>query len=148
MDRPFILLVHGAFHNDSCWGSVRDELREHSYQTGTVSLPSVGFNPSVKSHHEDTAVIRKELERLIITEHKQVVLVMHSYSGVPGSESVKGLEKAGGDIGGVIHCVYLTAFLVPNGVSLLSFLQGRLPDAVAWDVCIRHSPRFYLYVLL
>lgn len=35
------------------------------------------------------------MERLVVSAGKEVVLVMHSYGGIIGSEAVNGLEKPG-----------------------------------------------------
>ncbi len=147
MVKPALAFVSGAFHSASCWDKVRSSLEKHSYHTVSISLPSVGAGSTVTSHHEDTAAIHKVLSRLIVEERKDVVLVMHSYGGVPGSEAVRGLEKSvreqeTAEACGVIHCVYITAFLVPTGASFLGLLGGNLPDAVIRDVraMMRSSP--------
>ena len=102
-DKPTIVLVHGAWHDPSCWDATGEELSKHSYPSVAVKLPSVGSTPPVTSHHEDTAAVRKELERLIVPEGKEVGVVMHSYGGIVGSEAVNGLEKAARkEKGGVI----------------------------------------------
>lgn len=134
-EKPTIVLVHGAWHNPSCWDEVRKHLEEHSYPTVAVHLPSAGRNPPVTSHLEDTAVVRKELERLIVSEGKEVILVMHSYGGVAGSGAVSGLEKAGReDKGGVTQCIFITAFLVPKGSSLLGMFDNQFPPYLEVDV--------------
>ena len=92
----------------------------------TVQLSSSGT--PVASHLEDTAVVRKALEPLIVLEDKCVILVMHSYGGVAGTNAVSGLEATTrmqkGKNGGVIHCLFLSAFLVPKGSSLM----GMFPE--------------------
>ncbi len=120
-EKPTVLLVHGAWHNASCWDPVRAELKKLSYPTEAVQLKSSGN--SVTTHLEDTAVIRKALESLIVIEGKTVVLVMHSYGGIAGTNSVQGLEAAArqekGEKGGIIHCLFVAAFLVPKGKCLI-----------------------------
>ena len=141
MTKPTVIFVPGAFHPASCWDNVRSSLTRYSFETVAISLPGVGAGSKVTSHHEDTAAIRKVLSQLIVEEQKDVVLVMHSYGGVPGSEAVRGLEKSirGKETPGacgVIHCVYLSGFLVPTGASFLGLLGGTLPDSVIRDVSV------------
>lgn len=111
--KPTILLIHGAWHTPATWNPLRSALDSSSYPT----LPS--SNSLVSSHHNDIAIIRHELERLILSESKQVILVCHSYGGMVGSGAVTGLEayrrKAEEKKGGVVHCLFLCAFLVPIG---------------------------------
>ena len=128
LEKPTILLVHGAWHEPSCWDATRRQLDKYSYASVAVSLPSAGRTPPVASHHEDTAVVKKELERLVVLEGKEVVIVMHSYGGVVGSEAVAGFEKVGRkEKGGVIHAFFIAAFLVPKGSSLLGMFDNQLP---------------------
>lgn len=126
-EKPAVLLVHGAWHTASCWDPLRAELKKLSYPTEAVQLKSSGS--AVTSHLEDTAIVRKVLEALIMSGGKSVILVMHSYGGVAGTNAVHGLEAAArqekGEKGGIIHCLFVAAFLVPRGSSLI----GIFPEA-------------------
>ena len=126
--KPTIVLVHGAWHDVSCWDGIREQLSALSYPTAAVALVSPGSKPAVKSHLEDVAVVRKELERLIHGDGEDVVLVMHSYGGMAGAGAVEGLEKvrrnAEGQKGGVVDAIFIAAFLVDKGQSLL----GQFPQ--------------------
>lgn len=126
-EKPTVLLVHGAWHTASCWDVTRAELKKLSYPTEVVQLKSSGN--AVSTHLEDTAIIRNALEALIVSDAKKVILVMHSYGGIPGTNAVHGLEAAArqdkGEEGGIIHCLFVAAFLVPKGKSLL----GMFPEA-------------------
>ncbi|KAF4304466.1 hypothetical protein GTA08_BOTSDO07511 [Botryosphaeria dothidea] len=70
---------------------------------------------------DDAQHIRKANEALL-KQGKDVVLVMHSYGGIPGTESVEGLLKtereAAGKAGGIIRLVYLTALAPEVGRSI------------------------------
>ena len=126
-EKPTVLLVHGAWHNASCWDPIRAELKKISYPTEAVQLKSPGN--SVTTHLEDTDIVRKALESLIVSEGKTVILVMHSYGGVAGTNAVQGLEAAAreknGQKGGIINCLFVAAFLVPKGKSLI----GMFPES-------------------
>lgn len=133
-EKPTIVFVHGAWHNSSCWNSVRKTLEGYSYPTVAVDLPSVGRKPPVTSHLEDTAIVRNELERLILVEGREVILVMHSYGGIAGGGAVSGLEKAARqDKGGVTQCIFIAAFLVPKGSSLLGMFDNKFPPYLEVD---------------
>ena len=132
--KPTILFVHGAWHNASCWDATREELHKLSYSTHAVQLKSAGN--TVVSHREDTTIIRDALESLT-SEEKHVVLVMHSYGGKADTNVVSGLELAAreqrGQKGGIMHCVFLAAFLIPKGKSLVDKYPGR-PAYIGLDV--------------
>lgn len=65
---------------------------------------------------------------------------MHSYAGVPGTESVKGFARkdlaAQGKKGGVVGLVYLSSFIVPAGASVATLLPGGLDSFMTIEVCI------------
>lgn len=121
--RPTLVFVHGAWHDPSCFDLVRSQLTQYSYPSTAISLPSTGASdPSKQTHLEDVAEIRKTLEQLIGRGGKEVVLVAHSYGGVPGSGSVEGFDKiareSNGESGGVIACVFIAAALPLKGNSI------------------------------
>ena len=62
---------------------------------------------------------------------------MHSYGGVAGTNAVNGLERdyrtEKGEKGGIIHCLFTAAFLVPKGMSLIGMFPER-PPYLAPDV--------------
>ena len=128
-EKPTVLLVHGAWHNASCWDSIRAELKTLNYPTDALQLKSSG--DFVTTHLEDTAIIRTALASLIVSERKKVILVMHSYGGIPGTNAVHGLEAAArqekGEKGGIIHCLFIAAFLVPKGKSLIAMFPEAPP---------------------
>ncbi|CAG8951246.1 hypothetical protein HYFRA_00007994 [Hymenoscyphus fraxineus] len=83
-----------------------------------VALPSVGATPPHTDFKEDVAAIRKCLTGLI-SDYKDIVLVVHSYSGLPGGEAPIGLGKiereAKGLKGGVIRYVVINKLATPAG---------------------------------
>ena len=128
----------GAWHNSKCWDGVASNMKEFAYQTEAVQLPSSGN--LVASHLDDTAVVRKALEVLIISEQKPVILVMHSYGGVAGATAVSGLEATKrherGESGGIIHCLFVSAFLIPRGKTLVEMYPDPPPQMIPDVSCI------------
>lgn len=63
---------------------------------------------------------------------------MHSYSAIPGTECVKGFARrdlsSQGKNGGVVSLIYLSAFIVPAGASIESFLPGGFDSFMTMDV--------------
>ena len=66
-------------------------------------------------------------------------MIAHSYGGIPAAGAVYGLSKTtrrqDGKKGGVIGLIYVSAFVVPKGRSLVEFLGGKhapylIPDQV------------------
>lgn len=134
-DKPTIVLIHGAWHGSDCWDAVTSQLNEYQYPFHTPKLLSSGGELST-TVAEDAAHIQKSISKLVAAG-KELILVMHSYGGIAGTESAKGLLKkdrqAEGKLGGIISLVYVTAFLIPPASSLASFL-GDMPPWVVFDV--------------
>ncbi|KAL3443878.1 Alpha/beta hydrolase fold-1 [Aspergillus insuetus] len=119
MSQPTIVFVPGAFHTPEYYNPVRALLEAKGYGTEAVSLPSVG-NTSASPMTDDVTAIRAVTSRLADEGH-QVVLVMHSYGGIPGTESAKelgcGLRRKAGKTGGIVALVYLAAYFLKKGMS-------------------------------
>ncbi|EJU03157.1 alpha/beta-hydrolase [Dacryopinax primogenitus] len=122
--RPTIVLVPGAWHTSLVWASLISLLSAAGYPCVTLDLPSVGGR--VTSMQEDTDAVHVLLSRLV-RAGKDVVVVMHSYGGLPGAAAVKGLGKVDQRQGGVIQLVFLGSFLLDKGIAALDLLKGTLP---------------------
>ena len=148
-EKPTVLFVHGAWHNASCWDATRTELKKLSYPTEAVQLKSSGN--AVTTHLEDTTIIRNALESLIVLGGKAVILVMHSYGGVAGTNAVHGLEAATrreeDEKGGIIHCLFIAAFLVPKGKSLVEMFDEP-PSYLYPDVSFRNIAYLHRKLIL
>ena len=84
----------------------------------TVDLPSVCAVPAIYDFTEDVEAIRSCAARLA-EAGEEIVVVLHSYAGLPGGEALHGLGKAErekqGRKGGVIRIVYIMSWIVPEG---------------------------------
>ncbi|KAJ6544128.1 hypothetical protein B0H19DRAFT_1238657 [Mycena capillaripes] len=93
-----------------------------------IAHPTIGPLASTAPPNADAANLRRVLERLINDEQKEVVLFCHSYGGIPGSQSVNGLERSkrekAAQKGGILKVFYLSAVLPREGESLLQTLTA------------------------
>lgn len=119
MSKPTIVLVPGAWHKPEIYSSVTSDLDAHDYPTVSLPLPSAGAMPPNMTFDEDVRAIRDVLTTLVELDEKEVILVVHSYTGMPGAEAPKGLGKKErqekGLNGGVIRLVFIMAFAMPEG---------------------------------
>ncbi|MFI6095271.1 alpha/beta fold hydrolase [Lentzea sp. NPDC051213] len=116
-ERPALLLVHGAWHGPWCWEPLKALLENDGWRVGTVDLPSVA--PATAPRHgmyDDASAVRAAIEEI----GGPVVVVAHSYGGIPVTEGAAGLP-------GVEHLVYVAAFQIDVGDSLLSTIGGTPP---------------------
>lgn len=143
-EKPTILLIPGAWHKASSFEPVAAILRSQGYHVETTTLLSAG-GPTSATVADDAEDIRQKNLNDLVAQGKEVVVVMHSYGGIPGTESVKGLARkdraARNEKGGVIALVYIAAFLIPAGQSVESFMPGGLDPAMTIDVSDSSLPK-------
>ena len=69
---------------------------------------------------------------------REVIVVSHSYSGLPVSSALDGLgrieREKNGMAGGVIKIIYLAAFLGKKGQSVMQVFGGQSPPWLKYDV--------------
>lgn len=84
--------------------------------------------------YDDAALIASEVEKFA-DQGKDVVILAHSYGGVPMTESVKGLSKkeraAAGKKGGIVRLGYMTALVPEVGLALSTMLEDANSSYVA-----------------
>ncbi|KAI9167925.1 Vegetative incompatibility protein [Paramyrothecium foliicola] len=85
-----------------------------------------------KTYRDDVSAIHKAIEPSL-TAGKEIVLVCHSYGGIPASASAEGYQvherKEKGLTGGIKHIVYMAAAALPTrGLSLFDTFGGSYPD--------------------
>lgn len=136
-EKPVILLIPGAWHQAQTFDPVVSILQAQGYRAEAMKLLSAGGPPSTNLA-DDAEHIRQTSLNHLIAQGKEVVVVMHSYSGLPGTESVKGLLRtdlaAQGKNGGVVALVYITAFLLKAGESVQSIMPDGLDPVMTFDV--------------
>ncbi|RYC79409.1 hypothetical protein BFJ63_vAg17710 [Fusarium oxysporum f. sp. narcissi] len=132
---PVILFTPGAWHGPWAFDEIRKDLSSRGLSTLAVTLPSVGTKNVNVGVAEDTAAVRAEIQKLV-SKGRKVIVVAHSYGGVPSSNAVQGLNikdrSASGQKGGVVMVVYMTAFAIPTGTSLKEAAGGIYPSW--WNV--------------
>jgi hypothetical protein len=155
MSKPSILFIPGSYTLLSVFQPLFDAISKEGYEIIGIHLPTVGSSSRqgrdgpAPSMYDDAAVIAQEAENLA-DQGKDVILMGHSYAGVPMSQSVKSLgkeqRKAQSKPGGIVRLAYI-ACLVPaignSAESLLSRFPSQKRPLVSIDVSflmITHSP--------
>jgi pimeloyl-ACP methyl ester carboxylesterase len=113
-DRPNIILVHGAWADGSCWGSVIERLQAEGFQVRAPQFP-------LSSLADDVARLRQVLD----FQDGPTVVVGHSYGG-------QIMTALGSDAPNAVGLVYIAAFGLDEGESLGALLsQGPVTPALA-----------------
>lgn len=121
MSLPIIVIVPAACHTPAHYQPLASALQSAEFTVAVVPLPSVGASPGLKNFDEDAAVIQKVVASFV-NDGIEVVMLLHSYGGLPGSAAMKGLgakERAiNGKEGGVRRLVYVSSYLLEEGEAL------------------------------
>lgn len=110
------MLVHGAWHSGRDWAALTPYLTERGFTVHTIDLPSSGRDEHLGDLHADAAALRAAVGEI----DAPVTVVGHSYGGMVVTEASAGLAN-------VDQLIYLAAFLLPEGVSLLEAVGGTAP---------------------
>jgi pimeloyl-ACP methyl ester carboxylesterase len=112
-NRPALALVHGAYHGAWCWDRLIAELTKHGWPVSAVhDLPSTRGNSNA-GMYDDARAVREHLARF----GEPVVVLAHSYGGLPVTE-------AAADVPNVQQLIYLIAYMLEEGESLVSPAGG------------------------
>ncbi|KAJ6594202.1 Alpha/beta hydrolase fold-1 [Mycena capillaripes] len=122
------VFVPGVLHTAAHAQTLIESLHAKGHPVEIIAHPTIGPLASTAPPNADAANLRSVLERLINDEQKDIILFCHSYGGVPGSQSVNGLERKArakaGQKGGILKVIYLTAVLQREGESLIQTMAG------------------------
>ncbi|CAD6445118.1 439899bb-e233-4b6e-9a4d-e8f03737a0c9 [Sclerotinia trifoliorum] len=101
-----------------------------------VMLPSKGSSKNVTIEDDAKYVREQILLPVLDIEEGDVILIMHSYSGIPGSAAALGLGKAeraaAGKKTSVLGQIYIASLLIKggDGGDIIAALGGKLPPHI------------------
>jgi pimeloyl-ACP methyl ester carboxylesterase len=127
--KPKIVLVPGAWITPAFYDRLQSCLSERGLDSVAVQHQSTGAEPPIKTLEDDVSQLRGTLEQLC-DAGSDVIVAAHSYGGVVSSGAVLGLDKttrqSQGKSGGVVMIVYMVAFVLQKGDSLIGATGGQL----------------------
>ncbi|KAF2094400.1 alpha/beta-hydrolase [Rhizodiscina lignyota] len=128
--KPTIVIVPGSFSPALFYELFITQLNDAGYpDVHFVEYPSIGRKDPAPAATmlDDAAAIHKAVESLA-DEGRDILLIAHSYGGIPASESIRGLAKsqreADGKNGGIIRVLYATAIVPAVGESSSDIMSG------------------------
>ena len=149
MSKPSIILIPASFALPELYDPIVDAVAANGYEIQALHLPTVGLKTGPRegappSMYEDATFIATEVEKLS-DEGKDVILIAHSYGGIPATESTKGLGKEerekDGKKGGVVALAYITAVVPAVGDSAMGVLASVPPESqLELPIDVRFSP--------
>ncbi|CAJ2502756.1 Uu.00g101500.m01.CDS01 [Anthostomella pinea] len=128
MQKPIILLAHGAWHPPTLYASLKEAVQARGYELLVPELATMGPEKTSISWAADVTMLLETAEPLF-DQGKSVVLVGHSYGGISACIATRGHgmdeRRAVGKRGGFCHLAFLCAFAMPaKGMSVFSVSGG------------------------
>ena len=125
-----IVLVHGAWHGAWCFSALQHALDERGVASYAIDLPGHGSStlPLGDLYGDATHVID-----VLTALPTPPVLVGHSYGGAVITEVAARHPH-------LVHLVYLAAFALDEGESVIGFLVGQPRVDVALNAAIQPGP--------
>lgn len=136
--KPTFVLVPGAWHRPEYFTQIRAYLSDQGYPSVAVATPTVGSDPPATTMDVDTDAVEAAV-RKVMDGGDDVVLLMHSYGGGPGSvaagriaeEAAAAAGVAGDGKGRIKRLVYVAAFVPIEGQPLgnpAAVIPGFVPE--------------------
>ncbi|KAK1145509.1 hypothetical protein N8T08_004067 [Aspergillus melleus] len=126
---PTIVIAPGAWSLPPFYSQLEEQFTSKNLKTKIIPHVTTGAEPPNKTLDDDVCNLHNALAE-ISDAGEDIILVAHSYGGLVSSSAVKGLEKhvrqKNGQAGGVVMLVYMAAFVVAQGQSLVSTSGGLM----------------------
>lgn len=133
-----VVIVPGSFSIPSLYDSFVQDLEKNGVRAVVVKLASVGRKETPGTLSDDVDSI-SEVVTPLLDAGQEVVLLTHSYGGVPGSQSLEKLsDKARQANGGkgIKKIIYMASVILPVGTSNMDATRASIPDWMTFEVGI------------
>ena len=125
------ILLHGAWEESRMWDDVSPILQQNGHTITAIDLPGHGTNKQLGPAVTTSAYKQAVVDVMTQLDH-QVILVGHSMNGALISHVAEQIPEK------IERLIYVTAFLLKNGGSVLEAMQsdpegGALPEVVFSD---------------
>ena len=136
--RPTIVLIPGGWHSVTIYDALKAQLEALSYLCTGADPPSVtSQRPLEVNLDTDIAFYRDNVIVPLVNDGKDIVLLSHSYGGLPSNGAVEGLSRIermkAGQKGGVLGLIFIAAMCAPVGQSVQESF-GFNDDFLPWTV--------------
>lgn len=127
------VLIHGAWHDARVWRGVGPMLEARGHQVITPELPGNGVDTTPPGQ-VSLSTYAESVGRVVAGADEPVILVGHSMAGVVISCVAEAMPER------VRKLVYLAAFMLPDGLSILDFYaRFATPDMQGARAALRLS---------
>ncbi|KAK6362468.1 hypothetical protein LTS17_012832 [Exophiala oligosperma] len=139
IEKPVIVIVPASFSPPSLYRDVVERLGDTGFKTIVIDLPSIGSRaPLAGATMTDDVNCIRSITNELVDDGKDIILVMHSYGGICGTESTKGVSKVEREKlrkeGGIIRLLYISSPVPEVGGSIASQMGANMPDFITVEV--------------
>ncbi|CAJ2500127.1 Uu.00g029800.m01.CDS01 [Anthostomella pinea] len=138
MSKISILIIPGAFGLPELHDPVVRPIADQGHDIRALHMETAGLGSGgARDGHKapdmyaDAALIAREVE-VLADAGREIIIVAHSYGGVPMTESTRGLRvaerKKQGKPGGIVRIAYLTALVPAVGMTGAEALTGAAQE--------------------
>ncbi|EHK97151.1 hypothetical protein M7I_7105 [Glarea lozoyensis 74030] len=133
---PVFVIVPGASQTPSHYAHIIHLLQARGHGTLTALLPSGGATRLVSAAEDAEFVRSRMILPILDIEKYDVILIMHSYGGLPGSAAARGLGSADRATSGrktaVLGQIFIASILPHggNGEDVIALLGGKWPSFI------------------
>ena len=117
--KPAIVLVHGAWHVPEHYSDFVQHLQQAGFEVCCPLLPTCDEAKRLTSDMFTDAQIVRDKVISLADKSREVIMLLHSYGGVVGTEAAKDLsanERATRGLkGGIVHLIYMCGFMLQVG---------------------------------
>ncbi|RAL09573.1 alpha/beta hydrolase [Aspergillus homomorphus CBS 101889] len=137
--KPALVVVPGASQNPAHYAHLLHLLLSAGYGALTGLLPSIGAQGAVTAADDADYVRNRLLLPLLDVGNQDVILISHSYGGMPASAAARGLgpadRAAQGKSTSVLGQIFIAAILSRggDGLSIIDSFGGHLPPHLYMD---------------
>lgn len=116
-----VLLMHGAWHNGSCWDEVSEILKENGHEVIALTIPGNGYNDNKNVRYEDYI---NHVVKVIESQNDKVIVVGHSSAGHIIQMSITKVSDK------VEKIIFNDAWILPHNKSQFDFVPEDIKGAM------------------
>ncbi|OJK00417.1 hypothetical protein ASPACDRAFT_28415 [Aspergillus aculeatus ATCC 16872] len=137
--KPIFVLIPGASQNPSHYAHLLHLLQSAGHGTFTGLLPSIGATDLITAADDTHYIRHRLLLPLLDVAQQDVILISHSYSGMPASAAALGLAPADrtaeGKSTAILGQIFIASILPRggDGSSVIDGFGGQLPPHIQLD---------------
>jgi pimeloyl-ACP methyl ester carboxylesterase len=130
------ILIHGSWHGAWCWYKVTHCLQEDGNQVIAPDLHGLGIDKTPMANVSLDSWV-EQICQILDEQAEPATLVGHSRGGIIISQvAEKRPEK-------VSNLIYVTAFLIPDGTTLMSRVEALTDNLIGPNITVEESQGYY-----